>query len=157
MALIGFETELWQAADKMRNNMDPAEYKHVVLGLLFLKYISDSFEDRYNFLVEEGQGFEEERDEYAGENIFWVPKIARWDNLKANSKKTGIDLGNDKKGDIGNLIDVAMIEIEKENTTLKGVLNKNYGRPEIDKTRLGELVDLISNISVGDSESKKKG
>ena len=78
MALIGFETELWQAADKMRNNMDPAEYKHVVLGLLFLKYISDSFEDRYNFLVEEGQGFEEERDEYARENIFWVPKIARW-------------------------------------------------------------------------------
>jgi type I restriction enzyme M protein len=156
MALIGFETELWQAADKMRNNMDPAEYKHVVLGLLFLKYISDSFDDRYNFLVEEGQGFEEERDEYAGENIFWVPKIARWENLKSNSKKTDIDLGNDKKGDIGNLIDVAMIEIEKENTTLKGVLNKNYGRPEIDKTRLGELVDLISNISVGDSESKKK-
>ncbi len=156
MAALGFEEKLWQAADKMRNNMDPAEYKHIVLGLLFLKYISDSFEEKYDELLEEGEGFEEDRDEYTSENIFWVPKIARWENIKANAKKTNIDLGNGKSGDIGNLIDIAMVEIEKENPTLKGVLNKNYGRPDIDKTRLGELVDIISDIKAGDEESRKK-
>ncbi len=156
MADLDFEEKLWQAADKMRNNIDPAEYKHVVLGLIFLKYISDSFDEKYKALLEEGEGFEEDRDEYTSENIFWVPKIARWENIKANAKKTNVDLGNGKTGDIGNLIDVAMVEIEKENITLKGVLNKNYGRPDLDKTRLGELVDLISNISVGDEASRKK-
>ena len=166
MAALGFEEKLWQAADKMRNNMDPAEYKHIVLGLIFLKYISDSFEEKYNELVEEGEGFEEDRDEYTSENIFWVPKIARWENIKINAKKTeiyleniekeGIDLEKVKKGDIGNLIDIAMVGIEKENKTLKGVLNKNYGRPDIDKTRLGELIDIISEIKAGDKESRKK-
>lgn len=87
MADLDFEEKLWQAADKMRNNIDPAEYKHVVLGLIFLKYISDSFDEKYKALLEEGEGFEEDRDEYTSENIFWVPKIARWENIKANAKK----------------------------------------------------------------------
>lgn len=143
---IGFEEKLWLAADKMRNNLDPAEYKHVVLGLIFLKYISDTFEEKYNQLAKEGEGFEEDRDEYSSENIFWVPQKARWKHLKDNAKKP----------EIGIIIDEAMIEIEKENISLKGVLNKNYGRPDLDKRRLGELVDLMSNIKVGDKEGRDK-
>lgn len=135
---IGFEETLWKAADKLRNSMDAAEYKHVVLGLIFLKYISDKFENKYNELLEEGDGFEEDRDEYEAENIFWVPKEARWEYIKNNAK--------DPK--IGQFIDDAMILIEKENPTLKGVLDKRYARPELDKRRLGELIDLISTIKL---------
>jgi len=141
---IGFEETLWKAADKLRGSMDASEYKHVVLGLIFLKYISDKFETKYNALIEEGEGFEEDRDEYESENIFWVPKEARWTFIMDNAK--------DAK--IGQYIDDAMILIEKENTTLKGVLDKRYARPEIDKRRLGELIDLISTIKLHASGEK---
>ncbi|MFW2108237.1 type I restriction-modification system subunit M [Bacillus spizizenii] len=143
-ANIGFEETLWKAADKLRGSMDSGEYKHVVLGLLFLKYISDKFETKYNELLEEGDGFEEDRDEYEAENIFWVPKEARWGSIKDNAKDTKI----------GQYIDDAMIEIEKENPDLKGVLDKRYARPEIDKRRLGELIDLISTIKLHDKSEK---
>ncbi|MDK2822011.1 MAG: type restriction enzyme protein [Candidatus Petromonas sp.] len=143
-ANIGFEETLWKAADKLRGSMDASEYKHVVLGLIFLKYISDKFETKYNELVEEGEGFEEDRDEYASENIFWVPKEARWGFIKDNAK--------DPK--IGQYIDDAMILIEKENPSLKGVLDKRYARPELDKRRLGELIDLISSIKLHNKEEK---
>jgi len=141
---IGFEETLWKAADKLRGSMDASDYKHVVLGLIFLKYISDKFETKYNELVEEGDGFEEDRDEYTYENIFWVPKEARWDYIKDNAK--------DPK--IGQYIDDAMILIEKENPTLKGVLDKRYARPELDKRRLGELIDLISSIKLHNNGEK---
>lgn len=141
---IGFEETLWKAADKLRGSMDASEYKHVVLGLIFLKYISDKFETKFNSLVEEGAGFEEDRDEYEAENIFWVPKEARWAFIKDNAK--------DFK--IGQYIDDAMILIEKENTSLKGVLDKRYARPEIDKRRLGELIDLISTIKLHQNGEK---
>lgn len=141
---IGFEETLWKAADKLRGSMDASEYKHVVLGLIFLKYISDKFETKFDALVEEGAGFEEDRDEYEAENIFWVPKEARWSFIKDNAK--------DPK--IGQLIDDAMILIEKENTSLKGVLDKRYARPEIDKRRLGELIDLISTIKLHQNGEK---
>ena len=141
---IGFEETLWKAADKLRGSMDASEYKHVVLGLIFLKYISDKFETKFNALVEEGAGFEEDRDEYEAENIFWVPKEARWSFIKDNAK--------DPK--IGQFIDDAMILIEKENPSLKGVLDKRYARPEIDKRRLGELIDLISTIKLHQNGEK---
>jgi type I restriction enzyme M protein len=137
-ANVGFEETLWKAADKLRGSMDSSEYKHVVLGLIFLKYISDKFETKYNELVEEGDGFEEDRDEYDAENIFWVPQEARWDFIKDQAKDTKI----------GQIIDDAMILIEKENPTLRGVLDKRYARPGIDKRRLGELIDLISTIKL---------
>lgn len=141
---IGFEETLWKAADKLRGSMDSGEYKHVVLGLIFMKYISDKFETKYNELIEEGDGFEEDRDEYEAENIFWVPKEARWDYIKDNAK--------DPK--IGQYIDDGMILIEKENPTLKGVLDKRYARPELDKRRLGELIDLISTIKLHSNDEK---
>lgn len=141
---IGFEETLWKAADKLRGSMDASEYKHVVLGLIFLKYISDKFETRYNELVAEGEGFEEELDEYLAQNVFWVPKEARWDFIRDNAK--------DEK--IGQFIDDAMILIEKENKPLKNVLEKRYARPEIDKRRLGELIDLISTIKLHTNEEK---
>ena len=143
---VGFEEELWTAADKLRSNMDAAEYKHVVLGLIFLKYVSDSFEEKYNELLAEGYGDEEDRDEYTADNIFWVPKDARWSEIKNHSKST----------DIGEVIDKAMEAIEKENNALKGVLTKNYARRELDQTRLGELVDLFTNIEVGSSAAQEK-
>lgn len=143
---LGFEEQLWLAADKLRSHMDAAVYKHVVLGLVFLKYVSDSFMERYNELLAEGEGFEEERDAYSEKNVFWVPKNARWENIKNNAKKP----------EIGKIIDDAMVSIEKENKTLKGVLQKDYARPDLDKRMLGELVDLISKIGLGDRESKQK-
>lgn len=141
---IGFEETLWKAADKLRGSMDASEYKHVVLGLIFLKYISDKFETRYNELVTEGEGYEEELDEYLAVNVFWVPKEARWGYIMKNAK--------DER--IGQYIDDAMILIEKENKTLKNVLEKRYARPEIDKRRLGELIDLISTIKLHTNEEK---
>jgi type I restriction enzyme M protein len=148
-ANLGFEEKLWKAADKMRSNMDAAEYKHVVLGLIFLKYISDAFEDKHTDLVEEDTTkyiVSEDRDEYAADNIFFVPKKARWKLIQENAKKP----------EIGKIIDEAMEAIEKENATLKGVLTKNYARESLNKQRIGELIDLISTIGLGDKESKKK-
>lgn len=147
-ANLGFEATLWSAADKMRNNMDAAEYKHVVLGLIFLKYISDAFEERHNqLLAEKAQGADpEDPDEYSGSNVFWVPKPARWKHLQDNAKQSTI----------GKLIDDAMVAIERDNKTLKGVLPKDYARPALDKQRLGELIDLIGTISMGDAEHRSK-
>ncbi|SFJ71367.1 class I SAM-dependent DNA methyltransferase [Thermoflavimicrobium dichotomicum] len=140
---LGFESRLWLMADRLRNNMDAAEYKHVVLGLLFLKYISDSFEAKYEELKQDEWADPEDRDEYIAENIFWVPKEARWSYIKENAKKP----------EIGQIIDNAMLAIEKENDSLKGVLPKNYARPELDKQRLGEVIDLFS-FKVGDQEAQ---
>ena len=143
---VGFEEQLWQAADKLRSNMDAAEYKHVVLGLIFLKYVSDSFTEKYNALKAEGYGDEEDRDEYLADNIFWVPKEARWETIRAHATNP----------DIGKVIDAAMDTIERENDSLKGVLTKNYSRQELDKTRLGELVTLFTNIDIGTSDAQEK-
>ncbi len=148
-ANLGFEDKLWQAADKLRGHMDASEYKHVVLGLFFLKYISDAFQTKYKQLKESEEdkyANPEDRDEYRAVNIFWVPKDARWNKLQANAKQPTI----------GKLIDDAMVAIEKENPTLKGVLPKNYSRASLDKRRLGELIDIISNIGLGDDESRSK-
>ena len=143
---LNFETKLWQAADKMRNNMDAAEYKHVVLGLIFLKYISDTFSELYQKLSNTKGADAEDPDEYRADNIFYVPKKARWDYLQKNAKQPTI----------GKLIDDAMDEIEKDNATLRGVLPKNYARPALDKQRLGELIDLIGTIGFGDKENRSK-
>ena len=141
-AHIGFEAKLWLAADKLRNNMDAAEYKHVVLGLIFLKYISDAFEDMHTRLVAGAGEYEgadpEDPDEYRAENVFWVPKEARWAFLQANAKQPSI----------GKLVDDAMVAIERDNVRLKGVLPKEYARPALDKHRLGELIDLIGTITL---------
>ena len=139
------EYKLWEMADKLRGNIESSEYKHVVLGLIFLKYISDAFEEKYSELIADGDGFEEDIDAYAEDNIFFVPVEARWENIKKEAKKPTI----------GQTIDDAMIAIEKDNATLKGVLPKNYARPEIDKTKLGELVDLFS-FNLGNKEAKAK-
>lgn len=144
-ASIGFEKEIWDAACILRGNMDAAEYKQVVLGLIFLKYISDKFEARYQELVAEGDGFEEDRDEYTSCNVFFVPEAARWAKI-AESAHTP---------EIGKNIDEAMLLIEKENVRLKGILPKNFARPELDKRRLGDVVDLFTNIKMkehGDSK-----
>ncbi len=144
-ASLGFEKDIWSAADKLRGNMDASEYKHVVLGLIFLKYISDSFESKYEELVEEGAGFEEERDEYLADNIFYVPEKARWDYIAKHA--------NDQE--IGQIIDNAMVEIERENIRLKGILPKTFARPELDKRRLGEVVDIFTNMPLVDNSDKK--
>lgn len=133
---IGFEKEIWRAADKMRGNIDASEYKSVVLGLIFLKYISDKFETKYRQLVDEGEGFEEDKDEYTAENIFYVPAEARWETIAAQAHTP----------EIGTAIDNAMRAIERENRRLKDILPKNFARPELDKRRLGEVVDLFTNI-----------
>lgn len=143
---LGFEERLWTAADKLRGTMDASEYKHVVLGLIFLKYISDTFEEFYNRIKEQEYADPEDRDEYLAENIFWVPKEARWPHLMAKAK--------DPK--IGVIIDDAMTAIETENPRLKGVLPKDYARPALDKFRLGQLIDLISTIGLGDAESRSQ-
>lgn len=142
---LGFEKEIFKAADKLRGNIDAAEYKNVVLGLIFLKYISDSFEEKYKALLAEGDGFEEDRDEYLAENIFFVPEEARWDYIAKQATTP----------EIGQVIDKAMIAIEEENDRLKGILPKNFARPELDKRRLGEVVDLFNNLKLkehGDSK-----
>jgi len=148
-ANLGFENQLWAAADKMRGHMDASEYKHVVLGLIFLKYISDAFQAKYIELEatkESEYSDPEDRDEYAAANIFWVPKEARWEKLLAVAKQP----------DIGKFIDDAMVAIEKENPTLKGVLPKDYARPTLDKHRLGELLDIIGKIGLGDKAAQSK-
>jgi len=147
-ANVGFEAELWKAADALRGSMDAAEYKHVVLGLLFLKYISDAFEEQHALLeADRVNGADpEDPDEYKAINTFWVPKDARWSLLKANAKQPTI----------GQMVDEAMTAIERDNPSLKGVLPKDYARPGLDKTRLGQLVDMVSNIAVGDRASRSK-
>ena len=160
-ATLGFEAKLYQSADKLRNNLDAAEYKHVVLGLIFLKYISDVFEEKHDFLLRESADpqseyyikeetvryqITEDRDEYLAENIFYVPEKARWTYLQANAKQP----------EIGTLVDDAMITIEQENPRLKGVLPKNYARPGLDKQRLGELINLIGTIGLGEQENRSK-
>ena len=145
-ATLGFESKLWRAADALRSNMDAAEYKHVVLGLIFLKYISDAFEEQHAKLESErSQGADpEDPDEYRAVNIFWVPREARWSKLKSEAKQPTI----------GKAIDNAMIAIERDNTSLKGVLPKDYAHPRLDKERLGQLIDLIGNIGLGDEASR---
>ena len=145
-ANLGFEEILWAAADKQRGHMDAAEYKHVVLGLIFLKYISDAFSELYDKLEAEEYADPEERDEYTAENIFWVPKEARWSHLQKNAKQPTI----------GQLLDEAMDAIEKENPSLKGVLPKEYGKPALDKRLLGELIDLVGKIGLGYQENRSK-
>ena len=147
-ANVGYEAELWQMADALRGSMDAAEYKHVVLGLIFLKYISDAFEEQHAKLeAEKSQGADpEDPDEYRALNIFWVPPEARWWHLKAQAKQPTI----------GEIVDVAMTGIERDNASLKAVLPKDYARPALDKQRLGQLIDLISNIKVGDAEARSK-
>src|SRR5262245_18351853 len=147
-ANVGYEADLWRMADALRGSMDAAEYKHVVLGLIFLKYISDAFEAQHAELeAEKDQGADpEDPDEYRALNIFWVPSEARWSHLKAQAKQSTI----------GQLVDEAMAGIERDNPSLKGVLPQDYARPALDKQRLGQLIDLISNTAVGDAESRAK-
>lgn len=154
---LGFEATLWAAADKLRGNMDAAEYKHVVLGLIFLKYISDRFAERAGDASSEaadagltGEAAEAyaielagDRDFYTAENVFWVPEEARWDWLKARATSV--------QPTIGELIDEAMLALERENASLKGVLTKNYARQELDQTKLGEVVKLISDLAFRDA------
>ena len=123
---LGFEATLWKAADKLRGNLDAAEYKHVVLGLIFLKYISDAFDEARAEIVMDPEGDPEERDEYVSRNVFWVPLAARWEILQAKAKDP----------DIGKLLDDAMDAIEHDNPQLKGVLPNDYARPALDKRRL---------------------
>jgi type I restriction enzyme M protein len=145
-ANLGFEADLFKAADKLRGNMEPSDYKHVALGLIFLKYISDAFMEMHNRLANEEYGEPEDQDEYLAENVFWVPPEARWPHLQKSAKQAGI----------GQLVDDAMKAIERDNVQLKGVLPKDYARPALDQTRLGELIDLIATIGLGDAESRKK-
>ncbi len=149
-ANLGFEAKLWLAADKLRNNMDAAEYKHVVLGLIFLKYISDTFDEHHAKLVA-GKGDyaganPEDKDEYLAANVFWVPVDARWPQLQSRAKLPSI----------GKDVDDAMVALERDNPRLKGALNKNYGRADLDKHRLGELIDLIASIQLVDVASRSK-
>jgi type I restriction enzyme M protein len=151
---LGFEAELFKAADKLRGNLEPSEYKHVALGLIFLKYVSDAFDLQHAKLEAEEFADPEDPEEYLAERVFWVPAIARWANLKANARARDIPIkdpttGADRKVDIGGLIDAAMEAIEKANeATLKGVLPKDYGRPALDKVMIGDLVMLFSDIEM---------
>jgi type I restriction enzyme M protein len=158
---LGFEAKLWTAADKLRGNLDASEYKNVVLGLIFLKYISDAFTERNEqlrlkladpesdyYVAEESERYYvlEDRDEYVAENVFWVPPEARWQTIQAQAKQPGV----------GKAIDDAMVAIEKETPKLRGVLPKDYARETLDKRRLGELIDLIGTIGLGDLENRSK-
>ena len=155
-----FETELWKTADKLRKNIDAAEYKHIVLGLIFLKYISDAFEVLHAKLVEgkgEYDGSDpEDPNEYLAEKVFFVPPIARWHKISDNAKKTEILLENGKKVDIGGFVDEAMEAIERQNPSLKGVLSKVYARHNLDRASLGGLIDIIGTIALGTEEAKSK-
>lgn len=160
-ANLGFEATLWAAADKLRNNMDAAEYKHVVLGLIFLKYLSDAFEAKHSSLEqaysdpkstwyiaepEVRYGVIEDPDEYRSENIFWIPKEARWSYIQQNAKRP----------EIGKIVDDAMYAIERDNAVLKNILPKEYARPGLDKEKLGELIDLIGTLNLSDSDNRSK-
>lgn len=144
----GLEAKLWAAADALCNNMDAAEYKHVVLGLIFIKYISDAFEAKHAELeAQRKQGADpEDPDEYKSASIFWVPKEARWSHLKASAPQPTI----------GTIVDDAMSAIERDNLSLKGVLPKDYARPGLDKQRLGQLINLVSDIGLGSPADRTK-
>src|SRR5580700_2749792 len=143
---LGFEAQLFLAADKLRKNLEPSDYKHVALGLIFLKHISIAFEAKRAKLLSEDAAAAEDPDEYLAENVFWVPKEARWSHLQANAKQPTI----------GKLVDDAMAAIEAANESLKGVLPKDYNRPALDKVMLGELIDLISGIGMGEPGEKAR-
>jgi len=145
-ANLGFEAQLWLTADKLRGNMEPSNYKHIALGLIFLKHISDSFEAKRAELLADYPEGAEDPDEYRAENIFWVPKVARWSHLQDTAKQPGI----------GQRIDEAMLAIEAENPSLKGVLPKDYARPQLSAVMLGELIDLISGIALGEDRSQAR-
>ncbi len=147
-ATTGYEADLWRMADALRGSMDAAEYKHVVLGLIFLKYISDAFQEAHARLeAEVDQGADpEQRDEYLAQSIFWVPLEARWPRIQSQARQPAI----------GQTIDDAMTAIERDNPALRDVLPKDNARPALDKTRLGQLIDLVSNIKVGDAEARSK-
>ena len=145
-ATTGYEAQLWEMADALRGSMDAAEYKHVVLGLIFLKYISDAFEEHYERLQEIDYADPEDPDEYRGENIFWVPAEARWGHLQQRAPQSTI----------GRTVDDAMSAIERDNQSLKDILPKEYSRPALDKQRLGQLINMISNIRVGDEEARSR-
>lgn len=148
-ANLGFEEKLWAAADRMRGHIDPGEYKHIALGLIFLKYISDAFQERYDQLEAEAEktfADPEDKDEYLADNVFWVPPTARWFYLQAKARQP----------EIGQFIDEAMIDIENENSSLKGVLPKEYARPALDKSRLADLIDIIGSIGIGNKENRSK-
>src|ERR1035437_8188054 len=144
-ASLGYEAKLFQAADKMRSGVSPSEYKRIALGLIFLKYISDAFEAKQASLKADGEDTED-KDEYLAENVFWVPKEARWSYLQANAKQPTI----------GKLIDNAMLKLEADNASLKGVLPKEYAHPSLSKTMLGELIDLFGKIDVGGNDAKAR-
>lgn len=144
-ANIGFEKQIWDAACALRGNLDASEYKSVVLGLIFLKYISDQFDQKYQELLEEGDGFEEDTDEYVSAGIFFVPENARW----------GVIASHAHTPEIGTIIDDAMRSIEKENKRLKDILPKNFARQELDKQRLGDVVDLFTNIKMVEHGDEK--
>ena len=147
-ATTGYEAELWKMADALRSSMDAAEYKHVVLGLIFLKYVSDAFEEaRRHLKAESASGADpDDPDEYRAQNIFWVPAEARWSHLQAQARQSKV----------GQLVDDAMIGIERDNEALRDVLPKNYAREALDKQRLGQLIDLIGNITIGDANARSK-
>ena len=144
-ANIGFEKQIWDAACVLWGHIPAADYRKVIVGLIFLRYISSAFEKRYLQLVEEGDGFEDDRDAYTEENIFFVPEEARWSTISAAAHEP----------EIGKVIDDAMRAIEKENTSLKNVLPKIYASPDLDKRVLGEVVDLFTNMDMGDTEDSK--
>ena len=148
-ATTNLEPKLWASADMLRNNMDAAEYKHIVLGLIFLKYISDAFEAKHAELaaVTAAEGADpEDPDEYKAASIFWVPREARWSHLKAQAPQPTI----------GRTVDDAMDAIERENPTLKGVLPKDFARPGLDKARLAQLINLVSDIGLGSPADRAK-
>ena len=148
-AVVGYEAELWRMADTLRGSMDAAEYKHVVLGLIFLKYISDAFEEA-RAKLEANQHLTganpDDPDEYRADNIFWVPAEARWQQVQSQARQSTI----------GQTVDTAMVAIERDNPSLRDVLPKEYARPNLDKQRLGQLIDMISNIKVGDAEARSR-
>ncbi len=145
-ATLGFEARLWAAADKLRGTMEPSDYKHVALGLIFLKYISDAFDARRTALLQDDRADAEDPDEYVARNVFWVPKEARWSHLQARARQSTI----------GKDIDDAMLAIEARNISLRGVLPKDYARPALNKVMLGELIDLLSGICMTDKADRSR-
>ena len=145
-ANLGFEARLWATADKLRGNMEPSDYKHIALGLIFLKYISDAFEAKRAELLKEELADAEDPEEYLAENVFWVPKNARWSHLQAKAKQPSI----------GKVVDDAMLAIEARNASLKGVLPKDYARPALNKVMLGELIDLVSGIGMAEEADRSR-
>ena len=145
-ANLGFEAQLWDAAKKLWGHMEPSDYKHVVLGLIFLKYISDAFETQRAALLNDKLADAEDPEEYLAENVFWVPRESRWSHLQANAKNAMI----------GKYVDDAMLAIETRNASLKGVLPKSYARPELDKVMLGELIDLVSGIGMAEKADRSR-